>query len=156
MASLDRSLAIYSAQPMRAVIDQQMLFYEVFGVFFLALGGAGLFLASAGLYAVMSFSVTRRTRELAIRSAFGACGAALVRLVMRKAAAQLVVGLTLGLAFGLLATRPLGPVLYQVDPRDPAVLVTVVITLAATGLLAGLLAIRRINRLDPTMALGAE
>jgi putative ABC transport system permease protein len=156
VASLDKDLAIYNARSMQAVVDQQTLFHSVFGTFFLALGGAGLFLAAAGLYGVMSFSVTRRTRELAIRSAVGASRSQLVRLVMRKAAAQSCIGLTLGLALGLLATGPLQPVLYEVDPRDPLVLACVVATLAATGLVAGLLAMRGIVRVDPTAALGAE
>jgi predicted permease len=156
VASLDKDLAIYNALSMRAVVDQATLFHAVFGTFFLALGGAGLFLAAVGLYGVMAFSVTRRTRELAIRSAMGARRGQLVRLVMRKAVAQSGIGLTLGLAFGLLATGPLQPVLYEVHPRDPLVLAIVVVTLGATGLLAGLLATRRIVRLDPAAALGAE
>jgi predicted permease len=156
VASLDKDVAIYNPLTMQAVVEQATLFHAVFGTFFLSLGGAGLFLAAAGLYGVTSFSVTRRTRELAIRSAMGARRGQLVRLVMRKAVLQSGIGLTLGLAFGLLATGPLRSVLYDVHPRDPVVLAIVVVTLATTGLLAGLLATRRIVRLDPAAALGAE
>jgi len=60
------------------------------------------------------------------------------------------------MALGLLATGPLGPALYEVHPRDPVVLATVIVTLAATGLIAGLLATRRVVRLDPATALGVE
>jgi hypothetical protein len=77
-------------------------------------------------------------------------------LVMRKAIVQSAVGLTLGLALGLLATGPMQPLLYQVNPHDPVVLATVVVTLAATGLLTGLVATRRVTRLDPVVALGTE
>jgi hypothetical protein len=156
VASLDKDLAIYNARSMQAVVDQQTMFHTVFGTFFLALGVAGLFLAAVGLYGVMAFSVTRRTRELAIRCALGARRGQLVRLVMRKAAAQSGIGLAIGLLLGLLATGPLQPVLYDVHPRDPVVLATVVATLAASGLLAGLLATRRVIRIDPATALGAE
>ena len=156
VASIDPDLAISDVRSMQAVIDRQVMFYSVFGTFFLAFGAAALFLAAAGLYGVMSFSVTRRTRELGIRSALGARGGQLLLLVMRKAIVQSVVGLTLGLALGLLAARPLAPLLYRVSPRDPFVLATVVAALATTGLFTGLVATRRVTRLDPVAALGAE
>jgi len=69
---------------------------------------------------------------------------------------QAAVGLALGLAFGLLATGPLRPVLYQVNPRDPVVLATVIVTLTAISLLAALLGVRRVKSLDPAEALGEE
>ncbi len=156
LASLDPDLALYDVRSMQAVIDQQTMFYSVFGTFFFAFGCAGLFLAAAGLYGVMSFAVTQRTREFGIRSALGARGHQLVLLVMRKAIVQSAIGLALGVALGLLATGPLEPLLYEVNRRDPAVLATVVVALAGTGLLTGLLATRRVTRLDPVAALGTE
>ncbi len=156
VASLGKGLAVWSTQSMRAFVDQQAMFYQVFGVFFAGLGGAGLLLAAAGLYGVVSSSVARRTRELAIRAALGARRGRLMRLVMRAATTQTVAGLALGLALGLLATRPVGPFLYDVHPRDPAVLITVVVTLGATALAAGFLGVRRIVRLDPAAVLGEE
>lgn len=156
VGSLDPDLALSDMRPMRRVIDEQTMFYSVFGAFFFAFGCAGLFLAAAGLYGVMSFAVTRRTREFGIRSALGARAGQLVLLVMRKALVQSVAGLTIGVALGLLAAGPLRPLLYQVNPRDPVVLVTVVVALGATGLLTGLVATRRVTRLDPVAALGTE
>jgi ABC-type antimicrobial peptide transport system permease subunit len=89
-------------------------------------------------------------------TALGARGGQLVLLVMRKAIVQSLIGLTLGLILGLLATGPLQPLLYEVNPRDPIVLATVVVALAATGLLTGLVATGRVTRLDPVVALGTE
>jgi ABC-type antimicrobial peptide transport system permease subunit len=94
----------------------------------------------------------RRTREFGFRSALGARDGPLVLLVMRTAIVESLIGLTLG----LVATGPLQPLLYGVNPRDPVVLAAVVVALAATGLLTGLIATRRITRLDPVAAPGTE
>jgi predicted permease len=155
LTSLDRDLAIYDIRTMQAVIDRQTMFHSVFGTFFFVFGVSGLFLAAAGLFGVMSFAVTQRTREFGIRSALGARRGQLVRLAMRKAFIQSGIGLTLGLALGVIATGPL-PLLYGVNRLDPIVLGTVIATLGATGLLTGLAATRRVTRLDPVEALGTE
>ncbi len=156
VASLDPDLALYDVRPMQDILEGRLMFYSAFGSFFFAFGVAGLFLAAAGLYGVVSFAVTRRTRELGIRSALGARRAQLMLLVMRKAIVECAIGLTLGLALGLVASAPLAPFLYDVDPRDSGVLAGVVVALCATGLLAGLFATWRITHLDPAVALGSE
>ncbi len=118
VAALDADLALYEIATMRSVIDRQTLFYTIFGTFFMAFGFCALFLASAGLYGVMSFAVTQRTREMGVRSALGANGRALIVLIMRKSVLQLAIGLALGLGLALLASGALQPILYHVDPRD--------------------------------------
>ena len=130
VTSLDPDLAIYEISTLRRVIDRQTWFYTVFGTFFMAFGICALLLAAAGLYGVMSFAVTQRTREMGVRSALGAQGAQLVLLVMRKSVSQLAIGLFLGLGLALLASGALQPVLYHVNPRDAAVFAAVVVTLA--------------------------
>ncbi len=154
--SLGPDVAISEVQPMQGVVDRLATFFSVFGTFFFAFGVAGLFLAAAGLYGVMSFAVTRRTREFGIRAALGARGGQLVLLVMRQAVVQSLVGLTLGGALGLLAANGLQPYLFRVDPRDPLVLGLAVLALAATGLATGLVVAKRVARLDPVTALGQE
>ena len=156
VASLDPDLAIYEISTMRLVIDRQTWFYTVFGTFFMAFGCCALFLASAGLYGVMSFAVTLRTREMGVRSALGANGRVLVMLIMRKSVVQLVVGLALGLGLALLASGALQPVLYHVNPRDGAVFAGVAATLAFVSLAASLLPARRVTRIDPALALSSE
>ena len=89
---------------------------RIFGTFFMVFGACALFLAAAGLYGVMAFAVTQRTREMGVRSALGAQGGSLILLVMRKSVLQLAVGLTLGLVLALLASGALEPVLYRVNP----------------------------------------
>ncbi|CAN5859773.1 ABC transporter permease [soil metagenome] len=153
VASLDPDLAIHQVSPLRQVIDRQTWFYRTFGTFFMAFGVCALFLAAAGLYGVMSFAVTQRTREMGVRSALGARGGQLVALVMRRSIIQLAIGLTLGVALALLASGALQPILYHVDPRDPAVFLGVVVLLTAVSLAASFLPARRVTRIDPATAL---
>jgi predicted permease len=156
VTSLDPDLAIFEISTLRRVIDRQTWFYTVFGTFFMAFGICALMLAAAGLYGVMSFAVTQRTREMGVRSALGAQGVQLVYLVMRKSVIQLAIGLFLGLGLALLASGALQPVLYHVNPRDAAVFLAVVATLAVVSLIASFLPARRVTRIDPVVALATE
>ncbi len=156
VASLDPDLAIYEINTLRFIIDRQTWFYTVFGTFFMVFGFCALFLAAAGLYGVMSFSVTQRTREMGVRSALGARGLQLIALIMRRSVVQLGVGLFLGLALALLASSALQPVLYKVNPRDAAVFVLVVLTLGLASLIATFLPARRVTKIDPVVALAVE
>lgn len=156
IASLDQDLALYEVATMRAVIDRQTLFYSIFGTFFMAFGLCALFLASAGLYGVMSFTVTQRTREMGVRSALGANAGALIVLIMRKSVAQLAIGLAVGLGLAFLASGALQPILYHVNPRDAGVFAAVVATLAAVSLIASLLPARRVTTIDPVVALATD
>ena len=153
VASLDADLAIYEVNTMRWVIDRQTWFYRVFGTFFMVFGICALLLAAAGLYGVMSFAVTQRTREMGVRSALGAQGSQLILLVMRRSVVQLAVGLVLGLGLALLASGALQPVLYHVNPRDTAVFIAVAATLALASLAASFLPARRVTKIDPVLAL---
>ena len=93
----------------------------MFGTMFMIFGFVALFLASVGLYAVMSFSVSRRTREVGIRMALGAQGRDVVRMIFGQGLVQLVVGMTLGLAFAMGISQLLKVILFQVQPRDPSI-----------------------------------
>jgi predicted permease len=156
VAELDEGLAIYEVATMRSVIARQSMFYRIFGSFFMAFGACALFLAAAGLYGVMSFAVSQRTRELGVRSALGAQGRQLVVLIMRRSVLQLAIGLALGLAIALAASGLLQPVLYHVDPRDLTVFAGVIATLTAASLGASLLPALRAARVDPVRALASE
>jgi predicted permease len=156
LAGLDPDLPAYEVLTMDQVVRRETWFYVVFGTFFTGFGVSALILAAAGLYGVMSFAVTQRTREMGVRSALGAQGTQLVRLIMRRSVIQLAIGLTLGLALGLLASGPLSIVLYRVNPRDPAVVVVVLIALALTSLVATALPAWRVTKIDPLVALNTE
>jgi predicted permease len=156
VTSLDSNLAIFDINPMRRVIDRQTWFYTTFGTFFMTFGICALLLAAAGLYGVMSFAVTQRTREMGVRSALGARKGQLIALVMRRSVIQLAAGVVLGLALALVASGALRPLLYRVSPRDATVFAGVVMMLIAVSLVATLLPASRVSKVDPVKALATE
>ena len=156
VTSLDPGLALYEVSSMRRVIGRQTWFYTTFGTFFMAFGICALLLAAAGLYGVMSFAVTQRTREMGVRSALGAKGAQLIALVMRRSVVQLAIGVVLGLVLAIVAAGALRPVLYRVDPRDVTVFAGVILMLVVVSVLASLLPARRVAKIDPVKALATE
>jgi ABC-type antimicrobial peptide transport system permease subunit len=154
--SLNPNLPIYEVDSMKGVIRQGSWFYYVFGTLFIVFGGAALFMATVGLYGVLAFSVSRRTREMGIRMALGASGGDVTRLVVRQGVRQIVVGLLAGLviAFGL--TRVIRILMFEVKPQDPPVFGLVVLLIAGVGLLASLIPARRAVRVQPVVALRSE
>jgi putative ABC transport system permease protein len=115
-----------------------------------------LFLALVGLYGLMAYSVSRRTREVGIRMALGAQRADVVLLVLKKAAMLLGIGLACGLAASWFATRAIQSFLFGVNQHDPITVASVCALLAVCGLLAALIPARRAASIDPTQALRSE
>jgi putative ABC transport system permease protein len=118
--------------------------------------GIALFLALVGLYGLMAYSVSRRTRELGIRMALGAQRTDVMLLVLNKAALLLGLGLVSGLACSWIATRAIKTFLFGVGEHDPATILWVCILLAVCGLAAALIPARRAASIDPMQALRTE
>ena len=121
-----------------------------------AFAGVSLLLSAIGIYGVISYSVTQRTREIGIRAALGAGRGNILRLVLRHAMGLALIGLLLGIggAFGL--TQLLQNLLFGVGERDPLTLAVVFVVLGLVALLACLIPARRATRVDPMIALRAE
>jgi predicted permease len=153
---LDSDLPIYWVRNMDGVIHQETWFYSVFGTLFIVFGIAALFLASVGLYGVLSFSVSRRMQEMGLRMALGAMGKDVIRLVLREGAIQLGIGLTLGLALAFVVSKAVALVMFDVQPRDPMVYGAIVVTILFVGLMASLIPALRATRVDPMVALRYE
>jgi len=117
---------------------------------------AALLLAAIGIYGLMAYAVTQRTREMGIRMALGARPRDVLSLVVRQGMTLAVLGIALGVAGALGATRLLASMLYGVTPTDPVTFASVAALLAAVALLACWLPARRAARVDPTVALRAE
>ena len=121
-----------------------------------AFGVLALVLACVGLYGVMSCDVAGRSREIGIRLALGARRSQILRQVLRQAFVVTVVGIGVGAAGALAASRMLSTVLFGLTPNDPATLVVTIILLAVTALLAGFFPARRAAGVDPAVTLRAE
>jgi predicted permease len=119
-------------------------------------GAVGLLLAAVGIYGVMAFDVTQRTREIGIRVALGADPRALVRLLLRRGVGLAGLGALGGLVAALAASRVMSSVLFGVRPDDPATFGLVILLLLAVAALATLVPARRATRVDPVVALRAE
>jgi ABC-type antimicrobial peptide transport system permease subunit len=117
---------------------------------------AALFLAVSGIYAVVSYSVSCRTREFGIRMALGAQGRDVLRMIFREELRLVGAGIAIGVVVALGLTRILGNLLYGVGATDPATFSAVTILLAGVGLVAGLIPARRATRVDPLIALRHE
>lgn len=118
-----------------------------------ALGLAGVFLASLGVFGVMAFVVTRQTQEIGIRLAVGAQRRNVMLLILAGAMRPVMVGVAVGLAASAGCSRLLASLLFGVSALDPAIFVSMALFLAGVALLAGFVPARRASRLDPMTAL---
>lgn len=153
---LDRDIPVEAAIAMESVLSTsvapQRLMTVALGVF----AAMSLLLATVGLYGVLAFHVTQRAREIGIRVALGARPVEIVALVVRQGLLLVAIGLAIGLAAAVAATRVLAQLLYHVEPTDPGTFAAVGAGFALVGAIACLLPARRAARVDPVVALRAE
>jgi ABC-type antimicrobial peptide transport system permease subunit len=115
-----------------------------------------LFLATLGIYGVVSYSVSRRVREIGVRIALGAQRRDVLLMVVRQALVPTMAGVVVGLFLAVGATRVLTSLLYGVSPTDPTILVGLSLLLALVALAASYIPGRRATRVDPVIALRPE
>ena len=118
--------------------------------------GIALLLASIGIYGVMSYSVTQRSRELGVRIALGAGRADVLRLVLRQGMSLAIIGIAIGVGTALLLTRVIESQLFGVRASDPVTFVSVAVLLGVTALAANLVPAVRAMRMDPAVVLREE
>jgi len=154
--SLDKDLDLSRIKTMRQVLSDsfanQRFLLMLLGGFALS----AMILAALGIYGVMSYLVTLRTREIGIRMALGAQHLNVLGLVLRHGALLTLVGIFLGVAGALITTRVLASVLYETSPTDPLTFTAISWLLAGVALLACLLPARRAMRISPMEALRYE
>jgi putative ABC transport system permease protein len=135
-----------------ASVAQRRVQMNVLGAF----AAMAVLLAAVGIYGVMSYSVTQRSREIGIRLALGAARRDVTGLVLRQGLTMVAAGIGVGLAGALLVTRVLRTLLFGVTPTDPVVFTAIVVLLSATAWLATYIPARRAARLDPLVTLRSE
>ena len=134
------------------LLFQERLIARLSGFF----GVLALALASIGLYGLLSYEVTRRTREIGIRMALGAGRRKMLRIVMEQGLVLAITGLMLGMVTSFGMTRYLGSILYDVHPGDPLTLIAVTAVLLSVALVACFIPARRATSVDPMVALRYE
>jgi putative ABC transport system permease protein len=156
VASLDPQLPVAKLETMEQTVEGSLssrrLQTYVIGLF----AGAALLLAAIGIYGLIAYSVTQRTREIGIRMALGATASGVVRLILRQALALTVLGIAAGvlLSFGL--TRYISSLLFGVKPTDTVTFGAVALVLLVVTAVASFVPARRAMRVDPMTALRRE
>jgi predicted permease len=152
----NEDLALYAISTQTEVINHQVLSERITAQLASFFGLLALALACLGLYGLLSYEVTRRTREIGIRMAVGAQSHNVVRLVLAKAVALIIAGAIVGTAAAFGVTRLLTSFLYGVKAGDPATFIAVAALLAVVALAACYIPVRRATRVDPLVALRYE
>jgi ABC-type antimicrobial peptide transport system permease subunit len=151
-ANLPLTRVLTESEQIDIVLSQERLIATLSSFF----GILALVLACIGLYGLLSYEVTRRTREIGIRMALGARRADLVNLVVSQGIALAVAGTIIGVAAAMGIGRLLKSLLYEVNPSDPATLVVVTLLLIFVAMLAAFVPARRATTVDPMIALRYE
>jgi putative ABC transport system permease protein len=156
VAALDPAVPVFQVSTMDELLSVQLTEERFHTLLLGCFAGVALLLAMVGLYGVMAYSVTRRTREIGVRIALGASRPVVLSMVIKEAALLLGAGLGLGFTASLATDRLLESLLFGAAPLDPAVLGLSVLLVAFTGLLAAYLPARRATKIDPLLALRYE
>lgn len=151
--AVDRDIALTAVTSLRTVVDDSLGDRRLQTTLLASFAALALFLAALGIYGVLAYSVTQRSRELGIRLALGAKPRALFGMVVRQGMQPVIVGGSVGVVAAIALTRLMASLLFGVSALDPVSYAWTVGALALTGLLAAALPAARAARLDPLVAL---
>jgi putative ABC transport system permease protein len=155
IATVDADVAMAEApmdQYLERALGRQRFSLRILGAFALT----GMLLAGSGLYMLVAYSTTQRTREIGIRIAIGASPQSVAGLVVRQAIGLAGAGVILGSAVAWAATRLITPLLFEVSPHDPWTLCAAVVAMVVIAAVAAYVPARRASRVDPAAALGTD
>jgi putative ABC transport system permease protein len=152
----NRDIPIYYLRTLREMEFRSFWQVRFFTHLFLVFGGVALLLACIGIYGVMAYNVSLRTRELGLRMALGAQAEDVVRMVVQRGLTLVGIGLAAGLVASFSLAQLLANNLYGVSPHDPPTFAAVPLLLAAVAVVACWLPSRRATRIAPSTALRAE
>jgi ABC-type antimicrobial peptide transport system permease subunit len=150
---IDSSLALFRPRTMEDVVDDNSRGQRFLSSLVSSFASLAALLAAIGIYGVLSYVVTQRTREIGIRMSLGATRARVLGEVLRQGMLLALAGFAAGIAGALAAGRLMESLLHEVKPRDPAIFAATTALLAVVALLACYIPARRAAHLDPVSAL---
>jgi putative ABC transport system permease protein len=153
---IDAEQGLADVKTMNQVVSDSAARWTVSTALFLGFGVIAVVLALAGLYSVTAFTVTERTREIAVRLALGDTPAGILRLILHSLLNAVAAGVVIGLMLALMAGRALSSLLYVVQPTDPAAFVAAAICFLFVIALAAFLSARTATKIQPGLALKFE
>jgi putative ABC transport system permease protein len=153
---IDPLLPVAAVRPLDAVFAESIARPRLTAAAMSVFAAAALLLAALGVYGVVAYSVSQRTREFGIRVALGARPSQIIGMVVGQNLRIVAIGLTAGIAAAIPATRLMRGLLFQVGPNDPMTFVAIGVTLAAVAIVAAYLPARRGTQVDPVVTLKAE
>ncbi len=156
VAALDPEIPMFDAKTLEEHVGISLFLQRMAATLLSIFGLLALSLAAIGLYGVMAYSVSQRTRELGIRVSVGAERRDIFKLILGQGLAMSVVGLFVGLIAALAVTRLTANLLYGVTATDPVTFIVIALLLLCVTLLACYFPARRATRVDPMIALRAE
>ena len=154
--SIDPELPLADVRSMEQVVDATLARPRTIAVLLTAFASIALVLAAVGVYGVMAYSVSQRTREIGVRMALGASVQSVFRLVLGQALKLVAIGVVVGLVIAGLMTRLLETLLFETAPLDPATFVLTALVLVMVAALAAYVPARRSTRITPIEALRTE
>jgi len=156
VSSLDKDIPVTQVRTMQDLVWRQLA-QPRFGMVLLgSFAGLAIVLTIVGLYGVMMYAVTRRTREIGVRMALGAQRVSVLGMVLRDAGRLLIIGIAIGMIVTLVSTSLLQSMLYGTGSRNPLVLALVCVAIAGAGLLAAYIPALRAASIEPMEALRVE
>ena len=153
---IDSNLPVMDMSTQMEQIERRFLQEKLFAQANAFFGGLAVLLAAVGLFGLMSYSVARRTNEIGIRMALGARSQDVLSLVMRESMTLVIVGIVIGLAVALGASRLVSTLLFGLAPTDTVSMAAAVLVMIVVSAIAGYLPARRASRVDPMVALHQE
>jgi predicted permease len=153
---LDRNMAVFNEESMEEHVHSAFFLPRLAAMLFGVFGGIGLVLATVGLYGVMSYAVSRRTREIGIRMAMGAQPGTVERLVLRQGIVLTVIAMALGWPAAWMLSKLAASFLYGIHPHDALTFAVVPPLLAVIALVACWIPARRAASIEPMLALRTE
>ncbi len=155
IAPVEPNIGASEFKPLQQLVDKAVSPRRFVALLLGGFAAFALLLASLGIYALISYSVSQRTQEIGIRMALGASAAGVQRRILLQTLALAACGVALGTLSSWVLARVLSGFLFGVTATDPATFAAMVAILTAVGLLAGYVPARRASRIDPMVALRA-